>query len=74
MDRKEKASDFKPSGFAKEREVSQSDARVLPGGTGRENNRGAEPGTLAAEDIERPVGGEPRSAVTGRHDSGTGAN
>jgi hypothetical protein len=74
MDRKERASDFKRSAYANEREVSEGDARTLPSGSARENNRGAEPGTVAADEIDRPVGAEPRSAITGRHDPGTGAN
>ena len=74
MDRKERGSDFKQSGYANERAISDGDARTLRGPSGRQDNQGAEPGTLAADDLKQPIGAEPRSAVTGRHDSGSGAN
>jgi hypothetical protein len=74
MDRKERASDMKRSDYANTREVSAGDARTLPDGSARGDNRGADPGTIAADEIDRPTGGTPRSEVTGRHDTGSGAN
>ena len=73
MDRKETAR-TKRSGYANERDIGEATARTLSGPTGHEDNKGADPGTMAAEEITQPVGAEPRSAVTGRHDPGTGAN
>jgi hypothetical protein len=73
MDRKETAKQSR-SGYAAEREVDDGTAGTLPSPTGREYNQGAEPETAAAEDIAQPVGAEPRSNVTGRHDPGSGAN
>ena len=74
MDRKERGSDLKQSGYANERTIGEDNAQTLLGPAGRQDNQGAEPGTLAADDLKQPIGAEPRSAVTGRHDSGTGAN
>src|SRR5689334_316337 len=54
--------------------ISDGDAQTLRGPAGRQDNQGAEPGTLAADDLKQPVSAEPRSAVTGRHDAGSGAN
>lgn len=73
MDRKETAR-TKGSGYANEREIGDGTARTLPGSTGHEDNKGADPGTMAADEIDQPVGAQPRSKVTGRHDPGTGAN
>lgn len=72
MDRKEQPQ--QPSEFANERSVSNGDARVLGGGLGHDDDQGAEPGSVARDDIRKPVGATPRSAVTGRHDAGSGAN
>jgi hypothetical protein len=71
MDRKETAAP--KSEFANEREIDSGTARSLGGPAGREENPGAEP-NAAADDMVQPVGAEPRSAVTGAHDPGTGAN
>jgi hypothetical protein len=46
--------------FANTGELNESDASALIGPTGRE--------------VASPVGGRPRSEVTGRHDAGSGAN
>lgn len=73
MHRKETAR-TKGSGYTNERDMGDGTARTLPGPTGREDNKGADPGTMAADEIDQPVGAEPRSNVTGRHDAGTGAN
>jgi hypothetical protein len=35
---------------------------------------GVDPGSLAAVDINQPIGAQPRSAVTGQHQPGMGAN
>ncbi len=72
MNRKETAR-TKSRGY-KRSIIDPGTARVLPGPTGREDNKGADPGTLAAEEIDQPVGAKPRSNVTGRHDPGSGAN
>jgi hypothetical protein len=72
MDRKEAAR--KRSDYANEREIDSGTARTPPGPAGREQTQGAEPGTLSEDDIRQPIGAEPRSAVTGRHDAGSGAN
>lgn len=71
MDRKETAAP--KSEFANEREIDSGTARTLGGPTGREDNPNADP-NIAAEDMKQPVGAVPRSAVTGAHDPGTGAN
>ena len=73
MDRKETARTNR-TGYAAERETGDGTARTLGGPTGHEDNKGADPGTTAAQEIPKPVGAEPRSAVTGRHDPGSGAN
>ncbi|TMJ04895.1 MAG: hypothetical protein E6G97_05195 [Alphaproteobacteria bacterium] len=42
---------------------------------GRENDFGADPGTLAEDEIRHPeIESHPKSEVTGRHDEGSGAN
>src|SRR4051794_23199379 len=51
-----------------------SDALLLPGITGREDNLGADPASDSSLHGSQPIGAEPRSAVTGRHEPGTGAN
>src|SRR3954454_9656030 len=53
---------------------NESGAVLLPGITGREDNLGADPASESFLDVSRPIGAEPRSAVTARHDPGTGAN
>src|SRR3954469_459504 len=52
----------------------ETDAVLLPGITGREDNLGADPASESLVDINQPIGAEPRSAVTGRHEPGMGAN
>lgn len=54
--------------FANRGEVSEIDAAALPSSTGRETS------STKPSDIARPIGARPRSAVTGRHDAGSGAN
>lgn len=72
MDRKEKAG--WRSEYANEGEIDSGTARTLPGPAGREHRQGAVPGTASADDVTQPIGAQPRSEVTGRHDPGTGAN
>jgi hypothetical protein len=62
------------SAYANQREISPGDAEIVGSATGRENDQGAEPGTLAADDIAKPVGATLRSQITGRHEPGMGAN
>jgi hypothetical protein len=71
MDRKETAA--QKSEFANEGEIDSDTATILGSPTGREENPQAEP-NVAADDMLKPVGAEPRSAVTGVHDAGSGAN
>src|SRR4051812_39347569 len=54
--------------------ANESDAVLLPGITGREDNLGADPASESRLDINQPIGAEPRSAITGRHEPGTRAN
>ena len=75
MDRQEKPRSSRPSQFNNAGEVSESDAAVLAGPTGREDHLGlAESGDVAGSEIKKPVGARPRSEITGRHDEGSGAN
>jgi hypothetical protein len=53
---------------------NESDGLLLPGITGREDNLGADPVSESSLDVSQPIGAEPRSAVTGRHEPGMGAN
>ena len=57
-------------------DVSKPDERVpLESPLGRENDFGADPGTIAEDEIRHPeVGARPMSTITGRHDEGSGAN
>lgn len=54
--------------------VDRQDAPLLDGVTGREDNEGADRCSTTEDEVRQPVGATPRSAVTGRHDPGTGAN
>jgi hypothetical protein len=64
------------SEFANESEVTERDAPLLESPTGRQDQGGvSEAGPSTAGEIARhPPGGRPRSDVTSRHDSGSGAN
>jgi hypothetical protein len=62
------------SEYANTAQVKASDRPLLPGIAGREDDLGADPGSPAAVDIEQPIGAQPRSAVTGQHQPGMGAN
>ena len=56
-------------------QVRKPDRVLLESPLGRENDFGADPGTLAKEEIRHPeVTTRPKSAITGRHDEGSGAN
>ena len=74
MDRDELKDPKRSSHYANRAEISDADSPLLMSPTGREDNQGAEPGSLAQPDVEKPVGAEPRSAITGRHEPGMGAN
>jgi hypothetical protein len=75
MDRIEKPRPHRPSKFANQGEILQTDPAENDTPTGREDHLGlAEASRLAGSDIKKPVGATPRSAVTGRHDAGSGAN
>ena len=49
----------KRSTYANESEVNQQDAPALDGIAAREDDLGAEPGTLAQDDVLQPVGAHP---------------
>ena len=57
-------------------EVRAPDSVLLESPTGRENDFGlADDGTLTEDEVVRPeVTSRPMSAITGRHDEGSGAN
>jgi len=61
------------SSLVRERELSQQDS-LLESTSGRDDDKGAEPGFMGSNDISQPVGATPRSAITGRHDEGMDAN
>jgi hypothetical protein len=60
--------------YANQGEVNQSDAAVLETPFGHDDDQGAEPGSIAEDEVRRPLGGRPRSEITGVHDDGAGAN
>jgi len=63
------------SEFANSSELPEQDATLLDSPTGREDHRGMpEASTLVAGEINKPIGARPKSAETGRHDSGSQAN
>jgi hypothetical protein len=64
----------KPSQFANEGEVNATDAAILETPFGHDDDQGAQPGSVAEEEVRRPLGGQPRSEVTGARDDGAGAN
>ena len=71
MDRGE-LNEPQPSQYADTAQVKESDRALLPGITGRKD--GVDPASLAAVDVDQPIGAQPRSAVTGQHQPGMGAN
>jgi hypothetical protein len=75
MDRQEKPAPKIKSEFANLGEVDPTDAAALDSPTGREDHLGlAEARRVAGSEIKKPIGAQPRSEVTGRHDAGSGAN
>lgn len=77
VDRTERRRPAPPSSrYGNEGEVAARDAPLLETPAGRENDHGAgDPRSAAADAVRRKdVGATPRSAITGRHDPGTGAN
>jgi len=63
------------SEFANQGEISQTDPAENDTVTGREDHMGlAEATPMLGSEIKKPVGAQPRSEITGRHDSGSGAN
>ena len=58
-----------------ETKISPSVRPVLELPVDRENDFGAEPGSLVEEEINHPeINSRPKSQITGRHDEGSGAN
>ena len=56
-------------------EVAKPDPVLLGSPLGREEDFGADPGTLAEDEIRHPeIASRPKSEITGRHDEGSGAN
>ena len=75
MDRIEKPKPRRESEFANHGEIRQTDPAECDTPTGREDHLGlAESGATAASEIKKPIGAQPRSEITGRHDPGSGAN
>jgi hypothetical protein len=74
MDRDEVAAKRKSSPYDNSAQVGDTDSPALPGIAGREDNQGADPASESRFDIAQPVGAVPRSAVTGAHQPGMGAN
>jgi hypothetical protein len=72
MDRQERPKSRSP--YANSAELSPDEKNLVESGLGRENDEGADPGTLSEEDIRQPVGAMRRSEVTGKHDAGSQAN
>jgi hypothetical protein len=62
------------SQYANTAQVKESDRALLPGITGREDDLGVDPASPAAVGVDRPIGAQPRSAVTGHHQPGMGAD
>jgi len=55
--------------------LKPEDRVLLESPLGREDDFGADPGTLAEDEIRHPeVASHPKSEITGRHDEGSGAN
>jgi hypothetical protein len=63
-----------PSQYANTAQVRGSDEALLPGISGREDDLGADPASPAAVDVDQPIGAQPRSALTGQHQPGMGAD
>jgi len=75
MDRIEKPRPRYQSEFANQGEIAKPDPAENDTPTGREDHLGlAESNATAASEINKPIGAQPRSRITGRHDAGSGAN
>lgn len=72
MDRQERPKARSP--YANSTELGSRDKNLPASGLGRENNHGAEPGSLAEEEVRQSVGAMRRSEITGKHDAGSQAN
>jgi hypothetical protein len=64
----------KDSEFANQGELTPNEAVAAESVSEREDSQGAEPGTMAAGDVRKPIGARPESLVSGRHDEGSDAN
>jgi hypothetical protein len=63
------------SEFANQGEIPRTDPAANDTLTGREDHLGlAEAPLVAGSEINKPIGAQPLSEVTGRHDAGSGAN
>jgi len=63
------------SEFANQGEIARTDPAENDTVTGREDHLGlAEASAVAGSEINKPIGAQPRSEITGRHDPGSGAN
>ena len=63
------------SEFANQGEITRTDPAEFDSPTGREDHMGlAETRPIVGSEINKPIGAQPRSEVTGRHDEGSGAN
>lgn len=75
MDRIERPQPKYKSEFANQGEIEQTDPAENDTVTGREDHLGlAETHPIAGSEIKKPIGAQPRSEVTGRHDAGSQAN
>jgi hypothetical protein len=72
MDRVERPKST-PSEFANEGEIPRTDPALSDTSAGREDHFGLTEGSpLAKSEIKKPIGAQPRSEVTGKHDAGSG--
>ena|SRR5690349_5459233 len=75
MDRIEKPQPRHKSEFANHGEIPRTGPAENDTVTGREDHLGLpEAAPVAGSEINKPIGAVPRSAVTGKHDAGSGAN
>jgi len=74
MDRKERPAGAQDSKYARQSELGEGDAPLLDRPASENPEEVADPRSVAASEVARPLGGVPRSKVTGRHDAGSGAN
>jgi hypothetical protein len=75
MDRVEKPRPRRLSDYANLGEIKRLDPAENDTVTGREDHHGLPEGSrLTGSEIDKPIGAQPRSEITGRLDSGSGAN